>query len=141
MSTRRTRDLRVPHRGDVYPDDEADPRRFFGEAEHSRKGDRKVLQLCKQVEQSAAFTLASVCESDALLGAAVAIVEPAPDAGRLMVSVVLASGKGTEDATEAKTVLLRSTAAFREELGRYIHRKRVPDLVFEVWLAGEVARG
>jgi hypothetical protein len=121
----------------VYPDDEMDPGRFFGEADRSRKGDRKVRQLCKQVERSAWLTLTSVCESDALLGAAVTAVEPAPDSGRLMVTVVLASDKGIEDAKEAKAVLLSSTAGFREEVGRAVHRKRVPELVFDVQLAGE----
>lgn len=99
------------------------------------------MQLCKQVERSAALTLASVCESDALLGAAVAAVEPAPDSRRLMVTVVLASGKDVEDATEAKAVLLRSSTAFREEVGRSVHRKRVPEVVFDVRLAEEVAGG
>jgi ribosome-binding factor A len=100
-----------------------------------------MLQVCKQVERSAALTLMSVCESDSLLGAAVAAVEPAPDSGRLMVTVVLAPGKGAEDATEAKAILRHSTAAFREEVGRSIHRKRIPELVFDVQLAQEVARG
>lgn len=99
-----------------------------------------MLQLCKQVERSAAFTLASVCESDALVGAAVASVAPAPDAGRLMVIIALASGMGLQDVNEAKAVLLRAAGAFRAEVGRAVHRKRVPELVFEVRLAEEVAR-
>lgn len=140
MSSRRARGLRLQRTGDVYPSDEMEPDRFFGEVERSRKGIRKLLQLCKQVERSAALTLTSVCDSDALLGAAVAAVEAAPDSGRLMVTVVLASGKGCEDATEAKTVLTRSTTDFREDVSRSIHRKRVPQIVFEVWLAEGVAR-
>jgi len=125
----------------VYPDSEADPGRFFGEANRSRRGNRKVLQLCKQVERSATLTLMGVGDSDALLGAAVAAVEPAPDSGRLRVTVVLASGKSVRDVTEAEAVLLRSIAAFRGEVGRSVHRKRVPELVFDVRLAGEVVRG
>lgn len=97
-----------------------------------------MLQLCKQVERAAALTLAGLCESDALLGASIAAVEPA---GRLTVTVVLAAGKGALDATEAKAVLLRSAVAFREEVARSIHRKRVPELAFEVRLAEEVGRG
>lgn len=141
MSFRRTREQRFPRRGDVYPDDETDPRRFFGEADRSRRGNRKGLQLCKQVERAAVVTLASVCESDSLLGASVASVAPAPDSARLMVTVVLASGKGIEDTTEARAALLRSTAAFREEVARSVHRKRVPEIVFDVRLAEEADRG
>lgn len=100
-----------------------------------------MLQLCKQVEQSAAFTLTAVCEGDALVGAAVAAVEPAPDSGRLRVVVVLGVGKGASDVAEARAALLRSTTAFREDVGRSIHRKRVPELLFDVRLGEEVSRG
>jgi hypothetical protein len=138
VSFRSTREQRFPRTGEVYPDDETDPRRFFGEADRTRKGNWKMLQLCKQVERAAALTLAGLCESDALLGASIAAVEPA---GRLMVTVVLAPGKVVEDATEAKAVLLRSTVAFREEVARSVHRKRVPEVVFDVRLAEEVTHG
>lgn len=141
MSFRRTRERSFPRTGEVYPDDEADPSRFFGDRDRSARGNWKALQLCKQVERAAAMTLADVCESDALLGAAVAAVEPAPDAGRLMVIVVLASGKGVEDVVEARAALLRSTAAFREEVARSVHRKRVAEIVFAVRLAEEVSGG
>jgi hypothetical protein len=98
------------------------------------------MQLCKQVERSAALTLTSICDSAALVGAAVAAVEPAPDSGRLQVTVVLASGKGVDDALEAKEALLRARPTFRQEVGRSIHRKRVPELVFDVRLEGEATR-
>jgi hypothetical protein len=68
----------------VRPDEEANPRRFFDETDRSGKRNWKVQQLCKQVERAAAVTLAGECESDALLGAAVAFVEPAPDSSRLI---------------------------------------------------------
>jgi ribosome-binding factor A len=139
VSIRRTREPRFPRTGDVYPSDEVDPERFFGEADRSRQGIRKLLQLCKQVERSAALTLTSACESDSLLGAAVAAVEPAPDSGRLMVTVVLAASSSVEDAIEAKDALMRSTAEFREDVSRAIHRKRVPQIVFDVRMAEDVA--
>ena len=135
MSSRRPRELRSRRTGDVSFEDESDVVRFFGDGERSRQGNRKLLQLCKQVERSAALTLACACESEALLGAAVASVEPAPDSGRLMVTVVLACGKGPEDGIEARAELLRLTPAFREDAARAVHRKRVPQLVFDVRLA------
>jgi len=125
----------------VYPDDRADPRHFFGEADRSRRRNWKVLQLCKLVERAAAVTLAGVCESDSLLGASVVSVEPGPDSGRLMVTVVLASGRGIEDMAEARAAVVRGTAAFREEAARSVHRKRVPEVVFDVRLAEEAERG
>jgi hypothetical protein len=124
----------------VRPDEEADPRRFFGETERSVKRNWKVQQLCKQVERAAAVTLAGECESDALLGAAVACVEPAPDSGRLMVMVVLAPGRGAEEVEDARTALARSAVSFREEAARTIHRKRVPEIVFDVRLSEDVSR-
>lgn len=141
MSIRRTREHGFPRTGNVYPDDETDPKLFFGEAGRAGKANWKALQLCKQVERAAAGTLVDVCEIDSLEGACVASVEPAPDQGRLMVIVILASGKGALDATAAKTALLRSLPAFREEVARSVHRKRVPEIVFEVRLAEEVANG
>ena len=100
-----------------------------------------MQQLCKQVERAAALTLAGECESDALLAAAVASVEPAPDCSRLMATVVLAPGKGAEDLADARAALARSAASFRGEVARTIHRKRVPEIVFDVRLSEEVGRG
>ena len=125
----------------MRPDEEADPRRFFDDTDRSGKRNWKVQQLCKQVERAAAVTLAGECESDALLAAAVACVEPAPDSGRLMATVVLAPGKGADDLAEAHMALARSAASFREEVARTIHRKRVPEIVFDVRLSEEVGRG
>ena len=140
MSFRRTREPRFPQRGEVRPD-EVDPRRFFDETDRSGKRNWKVQQLCKQVERAAAVTLAGECESDALLAAAVAFVEPAPDSSRLMAMVVLAPGKGSDDLAAARAALARSAPAFREEVARTIHRKRVPEIVFDVRLSEEVGRG
>ena len=141
MSFHRTREHRFPQRGEVRPDEEANPRRFFDETDRSGKRNWKVQQLCKQVERATAITLAGECESDALLGAAVAFVEPAPDSSRLMAMVVLAPGKAMDDLAEARAALARSAASFREEVARTIHRKRVPEIVFDVRLSEEVGRG
>ena len=141
MPFHRTREHRFPRRGDVRPGEEADPRRFFEEPDRSGKRNWKVRQLCKQVERAASVTLAAECEGDALLGAAVALVEPAPDSSRLMATVVLAPGKGADDLADARAALARSTASFRAEVARTIHRKRVPEIVFDVRLSEEVSRG
>ena len=140
MSFQRTREHRFPRRGEVRPDEEANPRRFFDEMDRSGKRNWKVRQLCKQVERATAVTLAGECEGDSLLGAAVAFVEPAPDPSRLMAMVVLAPGKAMDDLAEARAALARAAASFREEVARTIHRKRVPEIVFDVRLSEEVVR-
>ena len=140
MSFRRTRERCLPRTEDVYPDDEVDPKRFFGETDRSRRGNWKTLQLCKQVERAAAVALASECGTGVLLGAVVASVEPAPDAGRLRVTVVLAPGKGVDRLEEGRTALLDRKAAFRGEVARSVHRKRIPEVVFDVRLTPEVGR-
>jgi hypothetical protein len=141
VSTRRMRKRRLPPTGEVCPGDEADVSRFFGDGDKSRKGNWKAMQLCKQVERAA--TLALECEwvGDALLGATVASVEPAPDAGRLRVVVVLAPAKGIDDVEQARSLLFGLTSRFRAEVARSIHRKRVPEIVFDVRLGPEVGRG
>jgi hypothetical protein len=125
----------------VYPGEEADVHRFFGDGARSRKGNWKVAQLCKQVERAATGALEGEWTSDALLGAAVASVAPAPDASRLRVLVVLSPAKETTDVERARAALVALTPAFREEVARSVHRKRVPEIVFEVMPGAEVDRG
>jgi hypothetical protein len=123
----------------VWPED-ADPSVFFGEGVRQTKGNRKAMQLCKQVERAVAVTLATVPDCDSLLGASVACVEPAPDAGRVRAIIVLAPEHETADAAEARAALVRWTPEFRAEVGAAIHRKRVPEIVFDVRLAEELGR-
>jgi len=116
-----------------------DPERFFGELDRSKRANWKALQLCKQVERAAATVLAGECGEDVLVGASVADVAPAPDASRLRVTVVLASGRTGECVLQAREALLSRAGAFREEVARSIWRKRVPELAFDVRLAEEMA--
>lgn len=141
MSYRKTRERELPPMEEMWSDDETASSRFFGEGRRSRKGRWKTLQLCKQVERAVAVTLASECHAEALVGAAVATVEPAPDAARLRVTVVLAPGRNAGDVSEVRAALQRAKEAFRHEVARSVRRKRVSDLVFEVVLSGEVAHG
>lgn len=141
MSHRKTREDRLPLVPGVSPDDEADPARYFGSGSRNRRADWKARQLCRQVERSASLTLAELCECEALASSAVARVAPAPDASRLRVSVVLAPGKTPADLDTAAAALREKAGRFREEAARAIHRKRAPEVVFEVWLGEEVNGG
>lgn len=138
VSSRRRRGRKSPRTGEVYPDDAVDPARFFGGGDRSRRNSRKVDQLCKQVDRAAASVLAGDCRDECLLGACVAAVQPAPDAARLMVTVVIASGLSEDPLRDAREALGRSTALFRQEVARSIYRKRVPEIVFDVRLAQEM---
>jgi ribosome-binding factor A len=139
VSFRERRGPRFPPRVVVRSDDEVDPGLFFGERSEARKRNWKVEQLCKQVERAVAVTLFE-CEEHEVAGASVADVEPAPDARRLRVTVVLAPGYGIDNLDRARGALGRAAAAFRGEVARAIHRKRVPEIVFDVRLAAEVGR-
>jgi hypothetical protein len=135
LSQRRTRDRKVPETGDVYSEDESLAQRFFGEGDGGKRGGFKTAQLCKQVERAASLALAVEGDGPLLIGAWVAAVEPAPDASRLLITVVLAPGRGMDDLAEAWAALSRATPMFRAEVARSISRKRVPELVWSVNLA------
>ena len=66
---------------------------------------------------------------------------PAPDAGRLRIVVCLASGVSPEGIAEARAALAGCSMAVRAEVARSIHRKRGPEILFELRLAEEVDRG
>lgn len=137
MSFRSTRRRSSPRKGDVSLD--GDPEQFFGALGARRKTNWKLQQLCRQVERAAALALAEV---DVPVGAAVAEVAPAPDASRLgVVVVLLAAGSGAQHLVDTRAALERRAAAFRSEIARAIHRKRVPEVVFDVRLAEEVEIG
>jgi hypothetical protein len=57
------------------------------------------------------------------------------------VLVVLSPSRGEGDVEDATAALLGLTAAFRAEVARSIHRKRVPELAFEVRSCAGVDRG
>ena len=132
MARDRKRRRESPRDGDVRAYDEPDPDVFFGETAPSRKGAFKALQLCKQVERDVSVTLASEWLDDALVGACVASVDPAPDASRLRVVVLLAPGRAFAVLASARAALEAASTEFRAEVARSIHRKRVPEVVFDV---------
>jgi len=131
-----TRRRRPRRGGDVWPREDQSPEQYFGEPDR-RKKNWKTEQLCKQVEHAVAMLVGELAD-DVLLGAAVASVEPWPDAARLRITVVLVSGKAQENTQEAHEALTRAAGVFRAEIARSIHRKRVPEIAFQV-LGGEGA--
>ncbi|HJL04894.1 MAG TPA: ribosome-binding factor A [Polyangiaceae bacterium LLY-WYZ-15_(1-7)] len=89
---------------------------------------RKDLQLCAQVRRTLDLALAEASD-ERLLGAWVREVLPNPDVGRLRVVVEV----GPEvDPDEVLGLLNAAQGHLRAEVAGAIHRKRTPDLMFQV---------
>jgi ribosome-binding factor A len=133
---RRTRGDRSTPTGDVSAY-EPDPRRFFGDVDGRREDDRKLKQLCRQAERAAAAALAD-CADEALAGAFVCEVAPAPDARRLAITVAV---QPADDVDAVHAALERAASLVRSRVAAEIHRKRAPEITFQVRPADEAPRG
>jgi ribosome-binding factor A len=105
------------------------------------KPDYKTAALCKQVRRSVAMTLAGECADELLQGLIVDDVLPAPNAGRLLVRLVL---RPADTAVTLATVLERLEKVhglLRARVGETIVRKRTPELAFDVVLLHPPAEG
>ncbi len=97
-------------------------------ARNVRREAQKAAQLCSQVREALSLALAAV-EDDVLLDLFVLDVTPAPDSGRLRVTVDVDGG---HDHAHVLGRLDRHMGALRAEVASAIHRKKTPTLVFEV---------
>jgi len=122
--------------GEVRDDDCVDPRRFSKE-ERIRKTTSRDRQLCAQVKRCLDLTLPEVLHERGIPTCEVRSVTPAPDATRLCVvaAVDLPHVAGTREILPSLKGWLRS------EVARDVHRKRAPDLAFEVIATEEVDDG
>ena len=94
-----------------------------------RGGGRKALQLCRQAQQALNLALAD-CEDSWLRELYVESVKPAPTDRRLMVSV---SPMGDpRDPAELMQRIQFALPFLRDQVAANIHRKRVPELIFQV---------
>jgi ribosome-binding factor A len=90
--------------------------------------ERKDRQLCEQVAEALSFALAE-CHDPRLADLYVEAVEPAPSASRLRVVV---SGDSGADAFAILGALERARSYLRRPIAGEIHRKRTPELCFEL---------
>lgn len=104
----------------------------------NKKADRKARQLCRQVFRTLTVALAG-CGDERLQDLLVLSVDPAPDAGRLLVTV--SPGTGSDDVAIADLLerLNRATGRLRAEVAAAIVRKRAPELLFRVMPAKGVS--
>lgn len=121
--------------GQPGPDDGVDPREFF-KPQSSRRDGRKDRQLCRQILETLNFVLSGELNDDVLRGVYVQQAEPAPDASRILVTV---APLGSVDEGDPALILERLYSAskrLRTEVARSISRRKAPELVFRVALAG-----
>jgi ribosome-binding factor A len=113
----------------IGPDDGFDPR--DDECGFPRPArNRKALQLCKQVAETLNLALAG-CADPLLNDLLVVEVRPAPDSTRMLVLVQSAT-KSQLAVPEVREHLERALGMLRQEVARQIHRRKTPDLAFNV---------
>jgi ribosome-binding factor A len=116
--------------GTHNPADRADPDGLF--QPQQRRPDRKTLQLCAQIQRTLDYVLSGEMDDDVLRGLMVQQVRPAPDATRLLVTVM-----PLDDDVSAETILHKlaiSSGRLRTEIARSINRRKTPQLSFEVFV-------
>jgi len=122
--------------GEVRDDDGVDPRRFARE-ERNRKTTSRDRQLCAQVKRCLDLILPEALHGRGIAACEVQSVAPAPDATRMAVVVAV----DLPFLAPARELLPSLKGWLRSEVARDVHRKRAPDLAFEVIAAEEVGDG
>jgi ribosome-binding factor A len=110
----------------LQKEDGTDPR-FDVKQPQGKVSNRKALQLCRQVER----TLTIALEGDVLRDLTVELVLPAPDSSRLLV-VLRYHGPAAVLTAEIHDALQASHTKLRGEVAADIHRRKTPDLTFEI---------
>jgi ribosome-binding factor A len=107
-------------------DDGTDPR-LLPKQPQGKVSNRKALQLCRQVERA----LSVLLEGEILRDLSVQSVVPAPDASRLLVTFIY-HGHETVASTDVLAALQGYYARLRGEIAASIHRRKTPELSFQV---------
>ncbi len=104
-------------------------------AKSGSRPDRKLRQLCRQAAHVLHLALGALPQTDALVGASIRNVTPAPNANRLLVSVTVPELRQKE---AVAAILRRYSGFLRSEVATAIARRRAPELAFDVWVEGGV---
>jgi ribosome-binding factor A len=102
-----------------------------GQTARPPRGDRKALQLCRQVADTLGQVLSGECDDDLLRSLQVVTVAPAPDAAQLLVIVAPALADDRLDPAEVVQRLALHSGRLRCEVAASITRKRAPRLAFQ----------
>ena len=119
--------------GQPGPDDGLDPRDFFKPA-RSRRNSRKDWQVCRQVFETLNYVLSGDARDNLLRGLLVSEVAPAPDATRLLVTVQSLDPSESIDPAAVLQHLRDATGRLRAEVARSISRRKVPELIFQLYI-------
>lgn len=127
---KRTREQMLEFCGEIHEDDWVDPREFFKSGRGPRKQIHKAKQLCRQAAETLDQVLSGETGDDRLACLRVVSVQPAPDASRLLVTVVAtcATVDFCRDATAAH--LQASAGRLRTAVAAAITRRKAPTLAF-----------
>jgi hypothetical protein len=103
--------------------------------DRSGRSGHKDLQVCRQVFDALTYALAEL--DDPMVEAlALASVTPAPNASRVLVTLV--PSRDGIDPAAALERLRGAMSGLREEVAAELTRKRVPELVFRIGFAEDV---
>ena len=113
------------------PEDGTDPKEWHRKPWDAPKAaGRKARQLCGQAAE-ALHAAVGECADPAVQALTVLQVTPAPHTGRLRVTLTLPAD-GSVGRAEAEAALARAAGRLRGEVADAVHRRRAPELVFEV---------
>jgi ribosome-binding factor A len=115
---------------DPGPDDGTDPKDWRKDWNARRPG-RKALQLCSQVAEVLAASFAD-CGDAVLRDLVVTSVAPAPNAGRLLVTVAAGPASEPRSVDEVLGHLHRAAGWLRTEVAAGVNRRKTPELMFRV---------
>ena len=116
-------------------EDGSDPRAFHDKPWNKpQRASRKASQLCGQVTEALHAILSGMAD-ESLQNLTVVKVEPAPNTGRLRVTVAGVTPADATDPTNrtnALAALERAGGLLRMQVARAIHRKYAPELAFHL---------
>ena len=118
---------------DIGPEDGTDPK-DWDKHWNLRGPGRKALQLCAQVAEALNSAFADFGD-DVLADLIVIAVEPAPHAGRMLVTVAATPSAEPRTAAEVTDHLNRAAGRLRSEVAAAIHRRKTPLLAFRVLIS------
>jgi ribosome-binding factor A len=102
-----------------------------------RVPNRKALQLCAQVRRTLEAILAGEIHVDVLRHVFVESVVPAPNASRMLVTVCPSPAAQDADPEVLLARLHDCGGRLRCEIAAEVHRRRTPELIFQVRYAGD----
>lgn len=120
-----------PKKADQRFDDGALTRPDFRDLSRPR-GDHKTAQLCAQIQRALELALLGACSDEVLMELQVIAVEPAPDSRRLRVVFVVPDSVADLGREEIERRLQAERDVLTAEVVQSIHRRKCPELVFEL---------